>query len=157
MSDNKWLLKGLRDEEVERGKIKRPPVPYIPQVDPILDTFESKSGMKFFKVSLPDGTIVYHAVYKNGSNKAFVIQVKEVLSLCERKNYYKYYEKAVTSKEDCSLRFTAAQKKSNDSIADPTMTPERAKALEKCLELATAVVVAAEKTQLKRGKAFFSL
>jgi len=34
MSENKALPKGLRDEEVERGKIKRPPVPYIPPVDP---------------------------------------------------------------------------------------------------------------------------
>ena len=62
MSDNKALPKDLQDEEVERGKIKRPPVPYISPVDPILDTVESKSGTKNFKVSLPDGTIVYHAV-----------------------------------------------------------------------------------------------
>ena len=58
------------------------------------------------------------------------------------------------SKEDFSLRFDAAQKKSDDSITDPTTTPERAKALEKSLELATAAVVLAEKTQLKRGKDF---
>ena len=70
MSDNKWLPKGLRDEEVERGKIKRPPVPYIPTVNPIVDTVKSKSGTKTFKVSLPDGTIVYHALYYNGSNEA---------------------------------------------------------------------------------------
>ena len=91
MSDNKALPKGLQDEEVERGKIKRPPVPYIPPADPILDTVESKLGTKNFKVSLPDGTIVYHAVYNNGSNKDFVIHVKEVLSFCKRKNYDKFY------------------------------------------------------------------
>ena len=62
MSDNKALPKDLRDEEVERGKIKRPPVPYIPPVNPILYTVESKLGTNNFKVSLPDGTIVYHAV-----------------------------------------------------------------------------------------------
>ena len=60
------------------------------------------------------------------------------------------------AKEDCSLRFKAAQKKTDDAIADPTTTPERAKALEKILELATTAVVAAEKTVLKRGKIFFS-
>ena len=48
MSDNKALPKGLWDEEVERGKIKRPPVPYIPLVDPILDTIESMFGTKNF-------------------------------------------------------------------------------------------------------------
>ena len=88
MSDNKWLPIGLRDEEAERGKKKRPTVPYITLVDPILDTVESKSGTKIFKVSLLDGTIVYHAVYDNGSNEAFVIYVKEVLSFCKRKIFF---------------------------------------------------------------------
>ena len=62
MSEDKALLKGLHNEKVERGKIKRPPMPYILPVDPILDVVESKPGTKNFKVSLLDGTIVYHAV-----------------------------------------------------------------------------------------------
>jgi hypothetical protein len=96
-------------------------------------------------------------VYGNGSNKAFVIHVKEVLSFCKRKNYNKFYEKALQTKEDCSLQFNVAQKKSDKAIADPTTAPERAKALKKSLELATAAVVMADKTILKRGKAFLSL
>ena len=131
-------------------------MPYIPPVDPILDTVKNTSGTKNYKVSLPDGTIVYHTVYNNGSNEAFLIHVKEVLSFCEQKNYNKFYEKALSSKEDCSLRFKVAQKKSNVAIADPTTTPERAKALKKSLELAAAAVVVAEKTVLKSGRAFFS-
>ena len=115
---------------------------------------KNKSCTKNYKVSLPDRTIVYHAVYDNGSNEAFVIHVKEVLSFCEQKNYNKFYEKALKTKEDCSLRFNAAQKKSDEAITDPTTTPERAKALEKSLELATTAVVVAEKTVIKRGKAF---
>ena len=83
--------------------------------------------------------------------------MKEVLSFCKRKNYYKFYEKAERSKEDCFLLYQAAQKKSDNSIADPTTTPEMAKVLEKSLELAVSTVVTAEKTLEKRGKAFFSL
>ena len=94
-----------------------------------MDTVESKLGTKNFKVSLPDGTIVYHAVYDNGSNEAFVIHVKEVPSFCDRKNYNKFLAKALKTKEDCSLQFLGAQKKSDEAIADPTRTPERAKAL----------------------------
>ena len=61
-------------------------------------------------------------MYDNGSNEAFVIHVKEVLSLIKRKNYYNYYEGGVLKKEDFTQRFTAAQKKSDDSIADATTT-----------------------------------
>ena len=71
MSKDKALPKGLRNEEVERRKIKRPPVPYIPVTDPIRDAVKGFAGTKSFKVSLPDGTFVYHAVSDNGSNEAF--------------------------------------------------------------------------------------
>ena len=74
---------------MERGKIERPLVPYIPPVDPILDAVESKSGTKNVKVSLPDGTIMYHAVYNSSLNKAFMIHVQEVMNFCKRKGFYK--------------------------------------------------------------------
>ena len=48
-----------------------------------------------------------------------------------------------------------AQKKSDASIANPIMTVERAKALEKSLELAVQAVMEAELQILKRGKSFF--
>ncbi len=76
MSDNKALPKGLKDEEVERVRVRRPPIPYIPPEDPIQESVEKISGTKSFKVMLPDGTIVYHKVYDGGTNKAFNIHVK---------------------------------------------------------------------------------
>ena len=42
----KVLPKGLRDEEVERGNIKRPPVPHIPPADPIGDMLKNLLGPK---------------------------------------------------------------------------------------------------------------
>ena len=58
-------------------------------------------------------------------------------------------------KDDAILQFTAAQKKSDDSIANPTTSPERAKALERSLELAIQAVMEAELHVEKRGKSFF--
>ena len=46
MSEDKALPKGLKDEEVERGKIRRPPIPYIPPEDPIQESVEKISGTK---------------------------------------------------------------------------------------------------------------
>ena len=74
-----------------------------------------------------------------------------------RKNYNKFYAKALQTKDDCSLKFWGAQKKSDKAITDPKTTPESAKALKKSLELATTSVAVAEKALLKRGKAFFAL
>ena len=85
MSDNKAFPKGLKDEEVERGRLRRPPIPYIPPEDPIQESVEKIVGTKSFKVTLPDGTVVYHKVYDGGTNEAFIIHVKEVLSLIKRK------------------------------------------------------------------------
>ncbi len=56
MSDNnKAFRKVLKDEEVERGMLRRPPIPYIPPEDPIQETVEKILGTKNFKVTLPDG------------------------------------------------------------------------------------------------------
>jgi CHASE3 domain sensor protein len=49
------------------------------------------------------------------------------------------------------------KQKLDDANADPTTTPERKKALEKSLELATAQVELADKTIPKKGKNFLSL
>ena len=157
MSEDKALPKGLQEEDMEKGKTKWPPVPYIPPVDPILDAVKSKSGTKKSKVSLPDETIVYHAIYGNGSKKSFMIHVNKVIRFCKRMDFYKSYKKAKTNFEDCTSRFMAAQQKLDKAIADPTTSADRMKALKKSLELATTAVVLAVKSILKRGKQFFSL
>ena len=69
-------------------------MPYIPPVDPIGDTIESKSGTENFKVSLLDGTIVYHAAYNSGSNEAFIIHVQDNMNFCKHKSFYKSYKRA---------------------------------------------------------------
>ena len=86
MSDNKAFPKGLKDEEVESGRLRRPPIPYIPPEDPIQETVEKISGTKNFKVTFLDGTVVYHKVYDGGNNEAFIIHVKEVIKFAKRKN-----------------------------------------------------------------------
>ena len=140
---------------MERGRVRRPPIPYIPLEDPIQESIEKILGTKSFKVTLPDGTVVYHKVFDGGNNEAFIIHVKEVLSLIKRKSYKGFYDGAVMKKNDCLQRFNKAQKKSDDAIDNPTTTVERGKALEKSLELATQQVMEAELNPLKKGKAFF--
>ena len=154
MSDDKALLKGLQDEDVERGRIKRPPVPYISPVDLIQDNVESKSSTKNCKVVLPDGTIGYHAVFNNGLNEAFIIHVQEVLNFCNRKGFFKAYNKSMAHFEDCSTRSNMAKAMLTDAKNDPTTSKERMKALKKSLELATTAVVLAKRLSQGEGSNF---
>ena len=140
---------------MEGGKIKRPTVSYISPVDPILDAVKSKLGTKIFKVSLLDGTIVYHAVYDSGSNEAFMIHVQEVMNFCKLKGFCKSYKKAKTNLVDCTTRFNNSQKTLINAIADRVTSADRKKALKVSLDLATTAVETAEKTISRRGKHFF--
>ena len=105
---------------MERGRIKRPPVPYIPPVDPIQDAVESKLSTTNFKITLPDETIVYHAVYRNGSNKAFIIHVQEVLNLCKKNFFFKAFEKSKAHLQECNTRSDMAKDKLQEAKNDPT-------------------------------------
>ena len=92
MSEDKEILKGLMNEEVERGKIKRPPIPYIPGADMIGDAVKDSAGTNSFKVSLPGWYYPYHAVFDNGLNEAFVIHVLEIIKFCKHKGFYDAYK-----------------------------------------------------------------
>jgi hypothetical protein len=65
MSD-KSISKVLKDHEVERGYTKRPPIPYIPVEDEIGELVKKASGASEYKLDLPGGTQVYHALWENG-------------------------------------------------------------------------------------------
>ena len=137
MTEDKALPKGLQEEDVNWGKIKRPLVRYIPPVDPILKAVKSKPGTKSYKVSLLDEAIVYNVVYNNSSNEAFTIHVQEVMNFCKQKGFYKSYEKAKTNLVDCTTRFNNVQKTLDNANADPTTSTDKKKVLERSLELAT--------------------
>ena len=101
MIANKALLKGLLYEEVERGKIKQPPVPYIPLVDPIMGAVETKSGTKKLQghTARWDNCLLCRA--RKWLKQDIYNPCEIGSSFCKRKNYYKFYEKAEGSKEDC--------------------------------------------------------
>ena len=62
-------------------------------------------------VSLPDGIVVYHAIFDNGSNVALVIHVQEIMNFCKRKGFYDGYNAALAQlKETVSRKSTATKK-----------------------------------------------
>ena len=98
MEKGKSLLK--KTVYLEKGNISQNTVPSVPSTaEPKPDyrvVFVKKVTYRLSH-SLPDGTIVYHAVYDNGSNEAFMIHVQEIMNFCKRKGLYKSYEKTKTN------------------------------------------------------------
>ena len=89
MSDNS-VPKGLKDFEVERGYMKRPPILYIPVEDEVGEKVPKASRASEYKLELPGGTKVSHAL-ESGSNKAFLKHVMSAMSYVTRKCYFKEY------------------------------------------------------------------
>ena len=84
MSD-KSCPKGLKDFEVERGFTRRPPIPYIPVDDDVADAVAKASGASEYKLELPGGTKVQHALWESGSIETFLKHVMSTMSYVTRK------------------------------------------------------------------------
>ena len=94
MMSDKSCSKGLKDFEVERGYTKRPPIPYIPMEDDVAVEVVNASGASEYKLELPGGTKVQHALWGSGSVEAFLKHVMSAMSYGIRKGYFKEYAEA---------------------------------------------------------------
>ncbi len=78
MSEAKSVPKGLKDQEVEKGSVKKcPPIPYVPVVDEVHDAVNkttSKEGT--FTIKLPDKTQFTVNIWDSSTPEAFLIHVQ---------------------------------------------------------------------------------
>jgi len=93
MSD-KSCPKGLKYFEVKRGYTKRPPIPYIPVEYDMADAVAKASGASEYKLELPGGIKVQHALWESRSIEAFLKHVMSAMSYITRKGYFKEYAEA---------------------------------------------------------------
>ena len=94
MSNSKAVPEGLKDQECEKGsRAKRPPIPYVPVIDPVQDVVNTTKEHPM-KIKLPDKTEIQVPIWHQGMPKAFSIHVREALSTCKRKGYFSKYQEA---------------------------------------------------------------
>ena len=93
MSD-KLIPKGQKDYNVERGYTKRPPIPYIPVEDEIRELAKKSSGASEYKLNLPGGTKVNHALWESRGVEAFLNHVMSAVSYVTHKGYFGEYEES---------------------------------------------------------------
>ena len=65
---DKSCPKGLKAFEVERGHTRVPPIPYIPVEDNVAEVVIKASGALGYKLELPSGIKVSHALWESGNN-----------------------------------------------------------------------------------------
>jgi len=140
MSD-KSCPKGLKAFEVERGHTREPPIPYIPVADELAEAVKKTSGASGYKLDLPSGIKVTHALWESGNAEAFLKHVMAAMSYVTKKGYIKEYDAAAS---EAALAVHEAKVREDLYLAavDPTAGPElaacgiaEAKVLEKNLAM----------------------
>jgi hypothetical protein len=78
MSEQSRVIKGLKDQECEKGAIsRRPPVSYVPVIDKVQEQLNSSlSGKRLEKLTMPDGVTFHIGVWYSGTPEQFLLHVK---------------------------------------------------------------------------------
>ena len=138
MSEAKSVPKGLKDQEVEKGNVKKhPPIPYIPVVDEVQEAVKGKDST--YTIKLKDKTQFTVSIWDSGTPEAFLLHVQTAQNACKRKGLFSDYEAAskdVTSATEAvanclSLIAKARVTTTDEARADATDPKAQPKAKDK--------------------------
>ncbi len=124
MSD-KSCPKGLKAFEVERGHTRELPIPYIPVADEVAEAVTKTSGASGYKLDLPSGIKVTHALWESGNAEAFLKHVMAAMSYVTKKGCIKEYD-AAASEAALAVHEAKVRVDLYLAAADPTAGPELA-------------------------------
>jgi hypothetical protein len=81
MSEQSRVLKGLKDQECEKGAIsRRPPITYVPVADEVQEQLNSNlSGKRTEKLTTPDGVTFHVGIWYSGTPEQFLLHVKQAM------------------------------------------------------------------------------
>ena len=80
--------KGLKAFKVKRGHTRAPPIPYIPVEDDVAEAVIKASGDSGYKLELPSGIKVTHALWESGNAEAFLKHVMAAMSYVAKKGLH---------------------------------------------------------------------
>jgi hypothetical protein len=110
MSEQNGVVKGLKDQECEKGAIlRRPPVSYVPVIDKVQEQLNSKlSGKRYEKLSTPAGTLFNVGVWYSGTPEQFLLHVKQAMHAVKRAGLVDTYYSACEKHEKAHIEFDKA-------------------------------------------------
>jgi len=161
MSEAKSVPKGLKDQEVEKGSVKkRPPIPYVPVVDEVQDAVNlTKGKTATYTIKLLDKTQFTVSIWDAGTPEAFLIHVQTAVNACKRKGLFSEFDDATDDVIELNKNIatyreviaTAKAGKKKGSTVDPPTDVE--KSLKDCI----AALAVAREEQVTAAEGFFSL
>ena len=86
MTVQKLIPKGLCDQEVKRGHMKKPPIPYTPLENKIGN--KVKCNLHTFKAKIDKKNTNNGSVWLGGSQESFLGHVIGALNYCARTNLF---------------------------------------------------------------------
>jgi hypothetical protein len=100
MSLLRFVPEGLKPREFKCIKLRElPPVPYIPTKDEVQDEVVKLRNLEIKTTIKKDTTLNFQVWCKNGTCKAFLMQVTAVLDAIQKRGLFYDHEKAVKDHE----------------------------------------------------------
>jgi hypothetical protein len=81
ISEQSGVIKGLKDQECEKGAIsRRPPIAYVPVTDKVQEQLNSSlSGKRTEKLTTPEGVTFHVGIWYSGAPEQFLLHVKQAM------------------------------------------------------------------------------
>jgi hypothetical protein len=103
MSEQSGIIKGLKDQECEKGAIsRRPPIAYVPVTDEVQEQLNSNLlGKRTENLTMPDGVTFHVGILYSGTPEQFLLHVKQAMHSVRRAGlvdkYYSACEKCIAT------------------------------------------------------------
>jgi hypothetical protein len=95
MSRAKAVPKGIRDKECKRSTLwERPPVPYVPEKDPVQETVPALKSDQSLRTTIGKDSELCLPIWHCGTHKAFLMHVSTALNAIKKQGTFKAYKQA---------------------------------------------------------------
>ncbi len=96
MSLAKAVPKGIKDKECERFALqKHPPVPYVPEKDPIKEMLSTLKSDQSLKTTIGEDAELHIPIWHTGTHKAFLMHVSTALDTIKKRGTFNAYKEAI--------------------------------------------------------------
>jgi hypothetical protein len=147
MSLAKAVPKGIKDKECKRFALQeRPPVPYVPEKDPVQEMVSALKSEQSLKTTIGEDAELHLPIWHCGTHEAFFMHMSTALDAIKKRGTFKAYKEAckayveqrkVAKQAKAALALLMAptsQGKKESKKASAKKSPEKKKASQKTKE-----------------------